>query len=228
MAKHRQNLAALEAILGYQFRDQALLEQALTHKSYVRVAGGCNNERLEFLGDAVVQIVVSQHLYEQFPNLNEGQLAKTRALLVSQPALAKQARLLSLNEYMRVGKGEERTNARERDSLLCDTLEAVFGSIYLDSGLEAVRTVILAHLPDWDKSQISIIDAKSTLQEHLQQKSQATPIYNLAEEHGPDHHKLFVVDVCFDDKVLGRGVGRRKKEAAQAAARKALENIEMP
>ncbi len=216
----------LEDNIGYTFKHKSLLSQALTHKSYARAKGIEDNERLEFLGDAVLQLVVSQFLYETFPDLNEGRLAKVRALLVSQPTLATLARELELNNFMKVGKGEERTKARQLDSLLCDTMEAVFGAIYLDGGLEEARTVILPNLPQWDRAQLQIVDAKSTLQEHLQHTNQGTPIYNLAEEHGPDHQKEFVVEVCFQDEVLGRGLGHSKKEAAQAAARKALEALD--
>mgnify|MGYP000861812962 CR=1 FL=1 len=223
-----QKLSELEQKLKYRFRNRELLELALTHKSYKGSDRG-NNERLEFLGDAVLQIVVSEYLYKEYPDLAEGKLAKLRAVLVSQPTLAEHARELGLNRYLKVGKGEVRSGARERDSLLCDVYEAVIGAVYLDSGsdLETMRPIILSHLPELDKSQLPIIDAKSTLQEHLQQTSQVLPTYHLAEEHGPDHDKKFVIEVLFKNKVLGKGVGSTKKEAAQNAAREALMKLEL-
>lgn len=225
MKRERIDFTKLQENLGYWFNDLTLLQQALTHKSYGRLIGRENNERLEFLGDAVLQLVVSHHLYQNYPGLREGQLAKIRALLVSQPTLAQQARKLELNRYLKVGKGEERTRARERDSLLCDTLEAVFGAVYLDSDFEQVRPVILEHLPAWDQKQLSFVDAKSTLQEHLQQTTHSIPEYVLTEEQGPDHDKMFLVEVRFHDEVLGKGRGKSKKEAAQQAAREALDNL---
>jgi ribonuclease-3 len=227
MTKQRDDYDALESLLGYHFQDVTLLDTALTHRSFARQNRVDDNERMEFLGDAVLQLVVSSHLYENFPKLQEGQLAKVRALLVSQPTLAELGRQLKLNEFLKVGKGEERTGARERDSLLCDVVEAVYGAIYLDGGLEEARRVILKHLPHWDTSELPLIDAKSTLQEHFQQTTQKTPTYKLAAEVGPDHKKQFVVEVRFENEVLGKGRGPSKKEAAQAAAREALANLDI-
>ncbi len=225
--KRKRDLTQLESALDYRFNDHALLELALTHKSYHKGYNKKDNERLEFLGDAVLQIAVSEHLYKKYPDLAEGQLAKIRALCVSQPTLAKNARKLGLHQYLKVGKGEERTRAQERDSLLCDTYEAVLGAIYLDSDLETVKPIIIANLPQWSHEKLNNIDAKSTLQEHLQQTNQITPTYYLAEEHGPDHNKEFVVEVYLDNEVLGRGVGKSKKEAAQNAAREALKKLDV-
>lgn len=222
---HEKDLTELEAALNYKFNDLSLLKLALTHKSVSKGTYPENNERLEFLGDAVLQIIVSDYLYHTYPKLAEGQLAKIRALLVSQPTLADKARDLGLNNYLKVGKGEERTHARERDSLLCDTYEAVLGAVYLDSDINTVKPLIINNLDEWDKEQLLIIDAKSTLQEHLQQSAQTTPTYKLAEESGPDHEKQFVVEVSFGNQVLGRGIGRSKKEAAQNAAREALQKL---
>lgn len=222
----KRALVNLQAALGYHFQNVSLLQLALTHKSSAHNPSG-NNERLEFLGDAVLQLVVSDHLFQQYPGLREGQLAKIRALLVSQPPLAELARKLGLDRCLRVGKGEERTGARQRDSLLCDTVEAVIGAMYLDSNLDTIRPVILQLLPSWQERELALVDAKSALQEHLQQISQETPLYHLAKEIGPDHDKTFEVDVCFRGQVLGRGRGRSKKEAAQEAAREALANLEV-
>lgn len=225
--KRKRDLTQLESALNYTFSDPTLLELALTHKSYHRGHNQQNNERLEFLGDAVLQIAVSDHLYKKYPDLAEGQLAKIRALCVSQPTLAKNAWKLGLHLYLKVGKGEERTHAQERDSLLCDTYEAVLGAIYLDSDLKTVEPIIIANLPQWSHEKLTNIDAKSTLQEHLQQTGQITPTYHLAEEHGPDHNKEFIVEVYLDREILGRGVGKSKKEAAQNAAREALKKLDL-
>lgn len=227
MPKHRKDYDSLENLLGYQFQNRSLLEHALTHRSFARQNGIRDNERMEFLGDSVLHLVVTSHLYGSFPKLQEGQLAKIRAMLVSQPTLADVGRKLKLNQFLRVGKGEERTGARERDSLLCDVVEAVYGAVFLDGGFDEARRVILRHLPHWDESELPLIDAKSTLQEHFQQIAQKTPTYELAAEVGPDHQKKFVVEVRFENEVLGRGIGPSKKEAAQAAAREALANLDI-
>ena len=216
----------LEQALGYTFKRIELLDQALTHRSYAAASGGLHNERLEFLGDAVLQLVVSAHLYAKFPDLPEGQLAKIRALLVSQPTLAKLGRRLKLDVFLKVGKGEELTGVRQRDSVLCDTVEAVYGAVFLDGGFSAAQPVILAQLPEWDKDQLPIVDAKTTLQEHFQQRTQKTPTYTLAGEQGPAHNKQFTVEVWFEDELLGRET-QAKQKAAQAAARAALANLNL-
>jgi len=221
------DLSQLEHKLQYKFKDISLLELALTHKSFHKGQKLENNERLEFLGDAVLQIVVSEHLYKTYPTMTEGKLAKLRAAMVSQASLANIARQLELGKYLKVGKGELRTNAVERDSLLGDAYEAVLGAIYLDSDLATVTPIIIQRLPQISKEDLAFLDAKSTLQEHLQQMSQILPTYRLAEEHGPDHAKEFVVEVQFANEVLGRGVGKSKKEAAQNAAREALNKIDI-
>lgn len=217
----------LEEALGYSFTRKELLEQALTHRSYSVSTGRPHYERLEFLGDAVLQLVVSTHLYKKYPQLPEGQLAKVRALLVSQPTLAELGRKLKLDAYLKVGKGEEMSGVRQRDSVLCDVVEAVYGAVFLDGGFSAAQSVILAHLPHWNEEQLPVIDAKTTLQEHFQQRAQKTPTYTLAGEQGPPHDKVFTVEVWFENELLGRGSGRSKKEAAQAAARAALANLDL-
>ncbi len=217
----------LEEALGYSFTRKELLEQALTHRSYSASTGRPHYERLEFLGDAVLQLVVSTHLYKKYPQLPEGQLAKVRALLVSQPTLAELGRKLKLDAYLKVGKGEEMSGVRQRDSVLCDVVEAVYGAVFLDGGFSAAQSVILAHLPHWNEEQLPVIDAKTTLQEHFQQRAQKTPTYTLAGEQGPPHDKVFTVEVWFENDLLGRGSGRSKKVAAQAAARAALANLDL-
>lgn len=219
-----RDLRAVQLNLGYEFRELNYLKLALTHRSLDRQPMN-NNERMEFLGDAVLQLTVSTYLYQKFPKLPEGELAKIRSLLVRESTLAEMARDLELNEYLRVGKGEQRSQAQERDSLLCDVLEAVYGAIYLDSDFITAQKIILGHLPHWDLTQLSIIDAKSTLQEHFQQIAKKLPTYDLVKEEGPDHDKRFMVEVRFENKVLGKGRGGTKKEAEQEAAREALVSL---
>lgn len=220
----QSKLEALQEKLGYRFKDPAFLELALRHRSVSRDPRE-NNERLEFLGDAVLQLTVSACLYHKFPKMPEGELAKTRSLLVRESTLAQLARELELNRYLLVGEGEKRTQAQERDSLLCDVVEAVFGAVFLDGGFYEAEEVILRHLPEWDAREIALIDAKSTLQEHFQQIAKKTPVYHLVQETGPDHDKRFVVEVYFEGECLGQGVGTTKKEAEQEAARQALAKL---
>lgn len=219
-----KDLAVVQNKLGYLFNNVRLLELALTHRSLSRKPDQ-NNERLEFLGDAVLQLTVSTYLYHKFPKMPEGELAKIRSLLVRESTLAQVARELDLNHFLMVGEGEKRSQAQERDSLLCDVLEAVYGAIYLDGGFQRAQEVILKHMPQWDAREISIIDAKSTLQEHFQQVAKKLPVYTLVQETGPDHDKRFVVQVHFEDELLGEGVGTTKKEAEQEAARVALAKL---
>lgn len=221
-----QSLQEVQVNLGYKFRNIDFLKLALTHRSLARQPM-YNNERMEFLGDAVLQLTISTYLYSKFPKLPEGELAKIRSLLVRESTLAEVARELQLNEYLRVGKGEQRSQAQERDSLLCDVLEAVYGAVYLDSDFGTAQQVILSHLPEWDPTQMHIIDAKSTLQEHFQQIAKKPPTYDLVKEEGPDHNKLFIVEVRFENNVLGKGSGGTKKEAEQEAARQALITLDL-
>lgn len=220
----KHDLGVLQGKLSYTFRDEQLLQLALTHRSLGHQPHS-NNERLEFLGDAVLQLTVSTYLFHKFPKLCEGELAKTRSVLVRETTLAKVARKLELNRFLLVGKGEKRAQAQERDSLLCDVLEAIYGAIFLDGGFQQAQRVILSHLPDWDAQRMPMIDAKSTLQEHFQQIAKRPPVYTLVQETGPDHDKRFVVEVRFDNDRLGMGTGPTKKEAEQEAARNALTKL---
>ncbi len=226
MPHPHQDLRALQKNLGYEFKDLQRLKLALTHRSLGHQPQN-NNERLEFLGDAVLQLTVSTHLFEKYPKLPEGELAKIRSVLVRESSLAEVARDLELNRFLLVGKGEKRAHAQERDSLLCDVIEAVYGAVFLDGGFGEAQRVILRHLPQWDAQQLPMIDAKSTLQEHFQQIAKKPPVYTLVEEKGPDHDKSFVVEVRFEDEYLGEGTGHTKKEAEQEAARNALSRLEV-
>ncbi len=221
------------ARLGYEFQNGQLLQEALTHKSCPFDDEGNplpSNERLEFLGDAVLGLVTSELLMERFPDLDEGGLSKIRASLVNEAGLNRMARSIGLGEFLVLGKGEDLTGGRDKPSLLSDALEAVFAAIYLDSchteGVNAIGRVIRQLLePNLPQSADAFVsrDFKSELQERTQQLLNKPATYVLLEETGPDHQKEFVMSVCLDDLELGRGTGPSKKLAGQAAARQALE-----
>jgi len=213
--------------LSHPFRRRELLETAFTHRSYANETPGVkeSNQRLEFLGDAVLGLVVSQYCYERFPDWPEGDLSKVRAAVVCAPALARSARTLAIGEVLRLGRGEASTGGRDRDSNLADAFEAVVGALYLDGGLEAARPFVLQAL----MSELAAVqdgqratDYKTQLQEHLQRFSAESPTYRLVAEEGPDHAKTFTMAVYWGGRVLGRGAGHSKKEAEQEAARQAL------
>ena len=219
----------LEEKLGYVFRDKSLLASALSHSSYAneRKAIGYNsNERLEFLGDAVLGFVTADVLYRVDPALPEGRMTKLRAELVCETALHKTALELELGRYLRLGKGEEHTGGRERPSILADAVEAVIAALYLDGGFDVSRRFIMAHvLAGADIACEPTGDWKTELQEFIQQKPWRTLAYELLSESGPDHDKLFQFRVLLDGTEIGRGQGRTKKEAEQSAASAALEAL---
>lgn len=215
----------LEKALGYQFQKACLLKQAVTHSSYSNEKNlgkqGCN-ERLEFLGDAVLELVSSEFLYCRFPNLPEGELTKKRASMVCEPTLAMCARDFHLEEFLLLGRGEENTGGRKRDSIVSDALEAVIGAIYLDGGLANAKEFILKHvLNDMEHKQL-FYDSKTILQEIVQEHGNNPVSYHLVKEEGPDHNKVFTVEVRVDERVLGKGQGHTKKAAEQAAAYQAV------
>ena len=211
--------------LGIKPRRPHLLRQALTHKSAEPEFGVVSNERLEFLGDAVLGLVVAEHLYRCHPDLAEGELTKLKAVAVSEPILARIARELDLGRYLLVSRGEEQTGGRERTSILADALEAVFAAVYLDRGLRAVRELILrlfsAHLDAIERHEYEL-DYKTLLQEKIQELHRTPPTYRVIAQSGPDHDRTFVAEVRVSDRVLGRGTGKSKKQAEQAAARDTL------
>lgn len=233
---------ALEERLGYRFSTAELLERALTHSSAVpemRTAsleeGGAaelprDNERLEFLGDAVLELLTSEYLLASFPEWSEGQLSKSRARIVNASALEAAARRLRLGEHLRIGRGEEKTGGREKQTLLADAFEAVVAAVYLDGGLGAAREMLRSILFDQALEErgdrISESDRKSALQELLQGQGRAPAEYRLAGESGPDHQKVFHVEVWIDGACIATGEGSTKKEAEQRAARSALELLE--
>lgn len=227
-----QAFDALEARLGYRFRDRGLLEHALTHKSKAHEdpsGGVTDNESLEFLGDAVLGLVVSEALFRAFPSYSEGQKSKIKANLVSTATLAEMAELLGLGDHMILGRGEEKTGGRQKQALLADTCEALIAAIYLDGGLEPARQFLMrelaSHIDDARQPEYFGRDHKSRLQERLQSLGRPLPSYRIASEIGPDHRKLFYVEVVVGTEVLAQGAGRTKKEAEQEGARLALAEI---
>jgi ribonuclease-3 len=227
-----QEFDALEARINYRFRDRGLLEHALTHKSKAHEdpsGGVTDNESLEFLGDAVLGLVVAEALFRSFPNYSEGQKSKIKANLVSTASLAELAEQLGLGEHMILGRGEEKTGGRRKQALLADTCEALIAAIYLDGGLEPARQFLVrefgvaieqARQPEYFGR-----DHKSRLQERLQALGRPLPAYRVAGEVGPDHRKLFHVEVVVGEDVLAQGVGRTKKDAEQEGAKLALEAL---
>ena len=218
-------LELLEERIGYRFRNKKLLKQALTHSSFTneqKINKAPNYERLEFLGDAVLELVSSEYLYREHSHVPEGELTKMRASMVCEPSLAFCARDLELGQFIRLGKGEENTGGRYRDSITSDVLEAVIGAIYLDGGMEAAKAFIDRFvLSDLEDKQL-FYDSKSNLQELIQGKLKKEFCYELLEESGPEHNKTFRVLVRMEEEILGEGSGRTKKAAEQQAAYKAL------
>ena len=221
-------MKTLEEKIGYTFRDPTLLENALTHSSYAnehREKGMPSNERLEFLGDSILGLVVADHLYRTRPDLPEGDLTRIRAALVCEKSLHEVACSLELGAYLRLGRGEEAGGGRERTSILADATEAVFAAVYLDGGIGAASQLIHRVLLDAEKEEAveeRRKDYKTALQELIQRTPGRTITYQLVEETGPDHCRVFVMEVSVDGQVSGRGEGRSKKEAEQAAAKAAL------
>jgi ribonuclease-3 len=218
----------LERRLGVRIRDRALLETALTHRSFAYERGGLEtNERLEFLGDAVLGLVVTDALYREYPTLPEGDLAKMRAALVNMTVLADVAREIGLGDAVLLGRGEAMTGGRAKPSILADTLEAVFGAVYLDRGVEEARRVILDLFLPRIRGQVeggTVQDYKTSLQEMAAARFGSMPEYRIAES-GPDHAKRFRATVLLGGREYGTGEGRSKKEAEQAAARMALARL---
>lgn len=219
----------LEEKLGYSFRDEALLVNALTHSSYAnenREEGVPSNERLEFLGDSVLGFVTAKHLYAVSPSLPEGKMTRLRAELVCEHSLYGVARELNLGEYLRMGHGEEKSGGRQRASILADATEAVIAAIFLDGGMEPAAEFIerMVLSPEAVKAHHAT-DYKTELQELVQQRAGQVLKYHEAGESGPDHDKLFLAEVSLNGQIIGKGSGRTKKEAEQAAACKALERL---
>jgi ribonuclease-3 len=225
----RRPSTPLEKRLGYRFRHAELLEQALTHRSYAYERGStAHYERLEFLGDAVLGLVAAEWLYARHPDLPEGQLSRLKSHAVSAPVLGAHAERLGVGEALRLGVGEERSGGRAKRSLLADSLEALFGAVYLDGGLKAVRPLVERALEEAlaDRGGVSRADAKTALQELVQGKGWDLPEYRLVAATGPDHRKTFSVDVWLRGEVIGQGEGESKKLAEQRAAAAAITRLE--
>jgi len=226
MKNSMKKLNDFQARLGYTFNAPLLLRQAMTHASFVheeRLDSCMSNERLEFLGDAVLELCISDLLYQKFPELSEGKLTLRRAGLVCEPTLARVARELGVGDALLMGVGAAHTGGRELDSVLSDATEALFGAIYKDSGLDAVRELIFRLFePLTEDDNAPVRDYKTELQEKLQKNSRITATYKIVKETGPSHNKEFVAEVYHMGKKLGTGAGGSKKDAEQKAALAAL------
>lgn len=222
----------LQERIGYCFRNPELLQEALTHRSFANEQRGLvrsDNERLEFLGDAVLGLVIAETLYLRFPHLPEGEMTRLRAELVNSGVLAALARQIDLGVALRLGRGEAKGGGRDKETLLADALEALLGAIYLEAGVDAVRTLVLDLFSDVIRTtagQRNGTDYKTRLQEYQQAHRQGLPEYLLVSIEGPDHNRLFKVEARVADCLLGSGQGKSKKEAEQSAARAALERLQ--
>ena len=221
-------MKTLEEKLGYSFRDPSLLENALTHSSCANESRGKlqSNERLEFLGDSILGMVVAEHLYRNHPNLPEGELTRTRAALVCEDSLVEVAEALGLGGYLKLGKGEEAGGGRNRPSIRADAVEAVLAAVYLDGGIGSARKIIQKYILSKEVAGLTVArDYKTALQELVQRESGRVLKYRLTGESGPDHDKRFFVEVDLNGQSVGSGEGRSKKEAEQMAAKAAIQRL---
>ncbi|MDF2612495.1 MAG: ribonuclease [Clostridia bacterium] len=224
-------LESIQDKIRYHFENSDLLKQSLTHSSYAnehRSASISDNERLEFLGDAILDLIISEYLFKRHPRMPEGDLSKIRASIVCEASLAKTAKIIELGQFIRLGKGEEMTGGRERASILADTFEALTGAIFLDGGFDQAKNFLTESLIK-EVEQVSSLedlytDYKTLLQESIQKESNKPISYEVVNEDGPDHDKNFYVEVYHGTMCLGKGIGKSKKEAEQDAAKKALNN----
>ncbi|MDQ0161705.1 ribonuclease III [Aeribacillus alveayuensis] len=228
--KKVQEFREFQQKIGITFTNEKLLHQAFTHSSYVnehRRKPYEDNERLEFLGDAVLELTISQFLYETYPTMSEGDLTKLRAAIVCEPSLVTFANELSFGKLILLGKGEELTGGRERPALLADVFEAFIGALYLDKGLHTVvqflEKIVFPKIKEGAFSHV--MDFKSKLQELIQRDGKGSLVYQILEEKGPAHNREFVATVSLNDELLGTGIGRSKKEAEQHAAEQALQKL---
>lgn len=223
-----KNIQNLENEIGYVFNDRELLMQALTHSSYVndrKMDKNLCNERLEFLGDAILEMTSSEFLYSEYPEKDEGELTKLRASLVSETPLAVVAGEIGLGEYLYLGHGEERTGGRTRYSVTSDAVEAVIGAIYLDGGIEPARAFVRKYILNDIENKKLFHDSKTVLQEIVQKYHRGTLTYRLVKEEGPDHDKNYGMNALIDEKIIGYGEGRTKKAAEQQAAYSAIKSL---
>ena len=226
-----RQIERLQKTLRVKFRNKNLLQRAMTHRSYINESGSGakDNERLEYLGDSVLGLIVNEYLFRHFEDFREGKLAKIKSAVVSEVSLAKLARTLGISQYILMGKGEEHSGGRERSSILANTLEAIIGAIFLDSGLKACRTFIVSLIRD-DIENINNLtylrDPKTSLQEYVQKKYKERPVYEVIEERGPDHKKEFTVRLVIHGREIITGAGPSKRAAEMNAARESLKKIE--
>jgi len=224
-------LNALQNTLGIKFRDISLLERSLVHRSYLNEnqdIESVSNERLEYLGDAVLGFIVAEKLYKDFPDYDEGRMTRLRSVLVRRETLARISRSINLGEYLFLGKGEDISGGRNKSANLASALEAVIAAVYLDQGIVKTRKMIIKLVgEEWQKAikKPAVIDYKSRLQELVQSREQKIPSYQVTGTSGPDHIKTFSVEVRLGDQVLGSGSGKSKKEAETEAAREALAKL---
>ncbi len=226
-----EKLKFLQTVLGYEFADLKHLDVALTHRSFINEStepGLQDNERLEFLGDAVLDLCVSDLLMKKYPDYNEGRLSRMRSLLVNEFPLADLGRRYALGEYLRLGKGEEASGGRNKSSILSNAFEAVVAAIYLDSNFERIAAVLdklFEPLLSKNANDLLFRDFKTQLQEVSQEQFKTIPRYSLIDEYGPDHDKTFIVQLGIANRIRTSGMGKSKKEAEQEAARRALEEL---
>lgn len=229
-ALDKEDLEALQETLGVRFSDPSLLTLALSHRSYAFEQGGVpHNERLEFLGDSVLGLIITDLIFEWFPELPEGEMAKLRASTVNMAVLADAARTIGLGGHIRLGKGEDLSGGRDKPSILADAFEALLGAVYLDSGIESARAIVQSLFTNHIKEHVElgvVRDFKTTLQEESARIASEHPYYEITSS-GPDHAKRFLAKVYLKGRYLGEGEGRSKKEAEQAAAKEALDALEV-
>lgn len=227
LKRETNDLKAIQKVLSYTFKNEGPLLQALTHKSYANEKKGplTDNERLEFLGDAVLDLAISHLIMEKFPNLSEGEMSKLRASVVNESSLAAMAKGVGLDQYLLLGRGEELSGGRKKPSILADSFEAVIAAIYMDGGFEEAFRIVSGHFSRLLSKTDLYIDYKTRLQELTQERLRCMPVYNLKSTSGPDHARMFEVELQIEGKLYGTGSGKTKKEAEQEAAREALERL---
>lgn len=228
-ADRRRKLEEIQDMIGYTFKDIDILNTSLTHSSFANEMkdGTCYNERLEFLGDSVLNVIISDFLFKKYQHLSEGRLTKLRAVIVAEPSLAYCGRQINIGKYLLLGKGEENTGGRNRDSIIADAVEALIGGVYIDSNFESSKAFVLKLLSsviDRVMSGEYHRDYKTELQELLQGRSSENITYEVISETGPDHDKVFKTQVMLGNRILGKGKGRSKKAAEQSAAKEALDS----
>ena len=223
------NYQLLEKTIGHEFKDKALLDLAMTHPSFALAHKCQDNQRLEFLGDAVLEICVSRVIYHRYPKLREGQLTRKRAALVCEANLAKAARRMDIGSYLKLDRGEELVGGRENPSILADAVEALIAAVYLDAGMDAAAALVDLAMDDYKAPEKGDRDAKSALQEYLQALGEETPTYEIIGQDGPPHARVFTARVLrADGTQLGTGTGARKQRAEEAAARMAMAALGKP